>query len=106
MVVGVCRMALMAPHSRSLKDKRAVLRRIKDRTQAKFHVPVAEVGGQDTWQRAVLGFAVVGSDRSHVESVVDAIAGFIEGIGEAPVLGVERDYVVYGEEPIGDGGLR
>ena len=44
MVVGVCRVTLMVPESHSLKEKRMVLRRIKDRVANKFNCAIAEVG--------------------------------------------------------------
>ena len=90
----------MAPGSHSLKEKRAVLRRIKDRTRDKFHIAVAEVGAQDLWQRAVLGFAVVGGDRAHVESMVQSVVGFIDGLQVAAIVDVERDFIHYGDGPI------
>jgi len=76
-----------------------VVRRIKDRIRAKFHVSVVEVGGLDTWQRAVLGFSVTGSDRGYAESAVDKIVNAIDSMGLARIADVERDAVVYGEEP-------
>ena len=45
MIVGLCRLTLLVPESHSLKDKRMVLRSIKDRTRRKFNVAIAEVGG-------------------------------------------------------------
>jgi uncharacterized protein YlxP (DUF503 family) len=97
MVVGVCRITLMVPESHSLKDKRSVLRRIKDRTKLKFNVAIAEVGDQDAWQSAQLGFAVVANERGFVESRVDKIARFIEELAIAKVIDDEKDFVNYGE---------
>jgi uncharacterized protein len=96
-VVGVCRLTLLASHCHSLKEKRAVVRTIKDRTRRQFSVAVAEVGGHDTWQRAVLGLAVVGGDRKVVQSVMSRVVAFIEGLGLAEVAGDERETLVYGE---------
>src|SRR3954471_917676 len=97
MIVGVCRLTLMVPESHSLKEKRAVLRRIKDRTKLKFNVAIAEVGDQDAWQSAQLGFAVVANERGFVESMVDKIARFIEELAIAKVIDDEKDFVNYGE---------
>ncbi len=97
MVVGVCRLTLMVSESHSLKDKRMVLRRIKDRTRLKFNVAIAEVGDQDIWQSAQIGFAVVANDRAFVESMVDKIEKFIEHLGVAKIVDDEKDYVTYGE---------
>ena len=54
MVVGLLTVELHVPGSRSLKEKRMVLRRIKDRLK-KFNVAVSEVEHQDLWQRASIG---------------------------------------------------
>ncbi len=95
MYVGVCRLTLVVAGSRSLKDKRSVLRKIKDRVANKLHVYVAEVGGQDTWQRAVLGFAVVSADGAHVESVVDSVVRFVSGLGVAHIVDENREILQF-----------
>jgi uncharacterized protein YlxP (DUF503 family) len=97
MVVGVCRLTLMVPESHSLKEKRMVLRRIKDRTSLKFNVAIAEVGDQDAWQSAQIGYAVVANERGFVESMVDKIEQFIEQLGAAKIVDDEKDFVTYGE---------
>lgn len=97
MVVGVCRLTLMVPESHSLKEKRMVLRRVKDRTRLKFNVAIAEVGSQDAWQQAHIGFAVVANERAFVESVVDRVIGFIESLGVAKIVDDEKDFVSYGD---------
>ena len=71
MVVGVCTVELWIPESQSLKDKRQVLHSLKDRLRGKFNLSVAEVDGQDLWQKAVLGMACVANDGSHVEQVLE-----------------------------------
>ena len=97
MVVGICRLDLHFAGSRSLKDKRRGLRRILDRTRARFNVAAAGVGEQDTWQRGVIGLAVVGGDGGHVQSMVDPIVSFIDGLLVAQILHRDVDLVHYGE---------
>jgi uncharacterized protein len=97
MVVGVCRITLMVPESHSLKEKRMVLRSIKDRTRLKFNVAIAEVGDQDNWQSAIIGFAVVANDQAFVRSVVDKIVNYIEGLALAKITDDEKDFINYGE---------
>jgi uncharacterized protein len=98
-IVAVARLALHIPHSHSLKEKRAVVRRVVDRTQARFKVHVAEVEGQDTWQRAVLGFAVVSGDAGHAESLVDEVVRSIEGavVGQGELIAVNRETLRFPE---------
>ena len=102
MVVGVCRLTLMVPESQSLKDKRMVLRSLKDRTRHKFNVAIAEVGAGDLWQEAVVGFAVVANERGFVESVVEKTVAFVEELAIAKIVDDERDFLVYGDEPLGE----
>ena len=77
-------------HSHSLKEKRAVVRKIKDRVRHKYSISLSEVGGQQTWQRAVMGFAVVGGDRDYVTQTIGKVAAFVESLGVAQVSGDER----------------
>ena len=95
MTVGIARLSLFLPDSHSLKEKRMVLRRIKDRVRQKFNVAIAEVQNQDLWQRAVLGLAVVGSDRRFVESALDEVMRFVRGEGE--VINAEREIQTFGD---------
>jgi uncharacterized protein YlxP (DUF503 family) len=77
MIVGSLLVRLLLRESRSLKDKRQVLRSIKDRLQNSFNVSVAEVEAQDNRQLAVLGLAMVGSEAAQVrgglEKIVEAL---------------------------------
>jgi len=98
MLIAVAQVTLVIQHSHSLKEKRAVIRKIKDRIEARLKVRVAEVGGQDTWQRAVLGCAVVGSDRRTIESVRDDVVRGIEAADAGEIVDVARDLLVFGGE--------
>ena len=95
MTVGIARLTLFLPASHSLKDKRMVLRRVKDRTQNKFNVSCAEVEDNDQWQRAVLGVALVGNQRRFVESALDEVVRFIRS--EAEVSNVEREIQTFND---------
>ncbi len=59
---------------------------ILERARRRFHVSAAEVGHQGTWQRAALGFAVVGADAGHLEEVLAAVERFVWSFPEAEVL--------------------
>ncbi len=98
MVVGVCRVTLMVPESHSLKEKRMVLRRIKDRVTNKFNCAIAEVGDGDEWQSAEIGFAVVSNEYGFTQSMVHKILNFIEDLAVAKVVNDEQDFVHYGDE--------
>ena len=97
MVVGLLTVELHVPGSQSLKDKRMVVRSIKDRTRLKFNVAIAEVASQDDWQEAVLGFAVVANEKNFVQEMVAKIVNFIDGLAIAKIIDDEKDIIHYGE---------
>jgi uncharacterized protein YlxP (DUF503 family) len=101
-VVGVCRVTLAIDESHSLKEKRMVLRRIKDRTANKFNCAIAEVGDLDDWQSAEIGFAVVSNEYGFTQSMVQKILAFIEDLAVAKVVDDEQDYITYGDEVGGE----
>jgi uncharacterized protein YlxP (DUF503 family) len=68
--VGVLTLELRLENSHSLKDKRQVVRSLKERLRAKFNVAVAEIAYQDLWQRAALAAVTVSSEREHAEKVL------------------------------------
>ncbi len=71
MVVGVIGWEIQVFDARSLKEKRRVVKSLKDRLQSRFNLSVAETGHQDTWQRAEITAAIVATDRRFAESVLD-----------------------------------
>lgn len=91
MVVGVCTVELWIPESQSLKDKRQVLHSLKDRLRGKFNLSVAEVDGQDLWQKAVLGMACVANDGSHVEQVLEQALNVMKSMPTVEVVQVHRE---------------
>lgn len=78
MVVGVGIIDIFIVNSRSLKEKRGVLRRVIQRTRNKFNISIAEIGDHDSWKNAKIGFSVVGNDGGFVNSMMDTIMNFIE----------------------------
>jgi uncharacterized protein YlxP (DUF503 family) len=77
MVVGLLAVELHIPGARSLKDKRMVLRRLKDRLK-KFNVAVAEVEYQDLWQRTELAVVTVSNSNDAVDRALAAVVDDIE----------------------------
>jgi uncharacterized protein YlxP (DUF503 family) len=73
MIVGSLKVRLLIRESRSLKDKRQVVRSIKDRLRNQFNVSVAEVEALDHRQLAVLGVAMVNSETHPIRTAFDDI---------------------------------
>jgi uncharacterized protein len=86
MVVGICSVELRIPGNDSLKGKRSVVRRIKERVKNTFNVSVAEVADLDTLQRAGLGIAFVSNDASHVHSTLSKVVNFIDRLYLAEIV--------------------
>jgi uncharacterized protein YlxP (DUF503 family) len=80
------------PVSQSLKDKRMVLRRLKDRLRA-FNVSVAEVAHQELWQRAGLGVVTVATDDQSAEQTLTSVMREIERLEPGLVTRSEVEYL-------------
>ncbi len=96
MWVGVGRVALALEGVSSLKDKRAIVRRLVERARHRFNAAVAEVEAQEVRDRAVLGFAVLSNEGAHCDRMLEEIAQWIEGSGLAPVLWRKSERVAFG----------
>ena len=57
----------------SLKDKRQVLRSLKDRLRAQFNVAVAELDHTDLWQRATLGVVSISDSRDYLQGLMHSV---------------------------------
>jgi len=84
---------LHIPTSRSLKEKRGVLRPIVEGIRHRFQISVAEVGYQDKWQRALIGMAVVSDSYSHAGDVVDAVERWVWSKPDVEVTRFDVEWV-------------
>ena len=89
MFVAAARVELHVHGSQSLKQKRGVVQAIKQRVRNKFNISVAEVGGQDTWQVAVLGLAAVSGEAQEARQRLEAAIDFIVDLHLAEVTDQE-----------------
>lgn len=69
MPVGLLTLEIHLPYSHSLKEKRAVLQKIRDRLRSRFNVAVAELDHQDVWQQATVGVVSLSNSQPLLESV-------------------------------------
>src|SRR5271163_5228339 len=98
MFVGVLRLTFHIPHARSLKDKRRVVQRLRDRVRSRFDVSIAEVEAQDLHQRAVFGVSVVSGDAAVCDSVLVAVARVAESSGDAVLTDRSTERVTIGQD--------
>src|SRR5579872_477077 len=74
MPIGLLTLEIHVSDARSLKDKRQVIRSLKDRLRAHYNVAVAELDYQDLWQRSKVGVVSISGDGKHLEESLSAIA--------------------------------
>ncbi len=79
-VIGVLEIHLYIPEAHSLKEKRAVVKKIVERVKNRFNVSVAEIGDLDKWQSSVLGVATIGNSKDIVDSRLEKVVRFIENL--------------------------
>ncbi len=86
MIILVGEVQLYLPESRSLKDKRQVLKSLKDRLHNRFNLSVAEVDFSELWQRSTVAFAIVSNGIDHADQVISKAIRYIEEEGRVQVL--------------------
>jgi uncharacterized protein YlxP (DUF503 family) len=86
MFVVAVRCELHLPAVNSLKGKRAILNRLKDRLRAHGRAAVAEVDHNDLWQRATLGLAVVSGQAGHADEMMDGLRRDVEKQADVVLL--------------------
>ena len=73
MAVGLLTLELHIADAQSLKDKRQVIRSLKDRLRGKFNVAVAELDFQDSWQRSVIGVVTLAGEEHYVQEILQKV---------------------------------
>lgn len=92
MIVGVMAWELALAGCQSLKDKRRIVKSLKDRLHQRFNVSAAEVDFQDAWQRAALAVSVVSPDRRHAEEVLTSCDRLVQSEPLAHIIHSEAAY--------------
>ncbi|MDQ7056087.1 MAG: DUF503 domain-containing protein [Persephonella sp.] len=78
MIIGSIVFECYIPYSNSLKEKRMVVRSLKEKLKSKFNVSVSEVGNQEMWQSAQIAVVTVAPDQKQVEKVMQNVINFVE----------------------------
>lgn len=78
--IGVLTLDIHVEHSHSLKEKRHVVKSLKDRLREKFNIAVAEIDHLDSWQNAVVAAVTVSNERVHAEQVLQAVEAHAAGL--------------------------
>ena len=93
MVVGVVQIEVHLPRAQSLKDKRAVLKSLRDQLRGRFNVAVAELDPNETWQRATLGVSALGEGRSYVSGLLREVTEWLRNTHLVELIRVEEEYL-------------
>nr|HID59884.1 DUF503 domain-containing protein [Desulfobacterales bacterium] len=94
MVIGVGVVVLRLHGNDSLKGKRKIVKKLIARLQQTFNFSVAEIGANDIYQRAEIGFAVVGNDKRTINSKLDKAINFVEDISIAELIDYNMEIIV------------
>ncbi|MBD3182534.1 DUF503 family protein [Candidatus Poribacteria bacterium] len=78
MHIGVCTLQLRLSGNRSLKEKRRVVKSMKDRIRNRFNVSIAEVDNLDKWQWATLGVVCISNDSKFTNSILSKVVNYVE----------------------------
>ena len=92
MIVGVLTVELLIYSSSSLKEKRFVVKSIKDKLKKKFNIAIAEIDYLEKWQRAKLGIVTVGNEYSHVENSMQKVFVYLDNWNEFEIINHAFDY--------------
>ncbi|MFH1858114.1 MAG: DUF503 domain-containing protein [Candidatus Omnitrophota bacterium] len=77
MIIGILQIELRFPESQSLKDKRMILKSLKDRLRQQFNISVSELDYQESWQRALLGIAAIGGDKRYTNGLLSKVLDWV-----------------------------
>lgn len=92
MVIGLMAWELEVFGCHSLKEKRSVIKSLKDRLHDRFNISVAETGHHDLWQRAELTACVVANDKKHAESVISNADALVQSEARARIIDSYRSF--------------
>ena len=93
MVVGTGLVTLRLHDCRSLKAKRKIVKSMINRLRNNFNASVAEVGSNDIYQKAEIGFSLAGNDATLINSKIDKIFNLAEDMGLAEIVDTEMEII-------------
>ena len=91
MTVGVLQVEITIPDAFSLKDKRRVVKSLKDRIAHAHNDSIAEVGALDEHRRAILGVAMVSNDSRYVEGALSKLVDFVRSVPQVSLVDYQID---------------
>jgi hypothetical protein len=93
MIVGTGIITLRLHDCRSLKGKRKVVKSMINKLRNNFNASVAEIGSNDVYQRAEIGFSLVGNDQALINSKIDKMFNMADDLGLAEIIDTEMEII-------------
>jgi uncharacterized protein YlxP (DUF503 family) len=93
MVIGLLQIEVHLPRAQSLKEKRSVIKSLKDQLRGRFNVSVAELDANEKWQRATVGLSTLGDNRAYVERLLNQVTEWLRMTHLVELIRVEREYL-------------
>jgi uncharacterized protein YlxP (DUF503 family) len=95
MFIGVLKAELFLSEPQSLKDKRRIVKSLKEKLKNKFNMAVAETGELDSWNHCELGIVCISNESGHADSMMNSAVNFIEAQGTVELIGVHTEIIHY-----------
>ncbi len=93
MVIGVLTIDVGIPGAFSLKEKRMIVNRIRDRVQHRFNVSIAEVDDNELWNSACIGIVAVSNDQRHLNEMLSKVVAYIETIRDCHIEDYQMEFI-------------
>ena len=91
--VAVLSFEIFIPAAQSLKEKRRIVKSIKDRIRSHYNVSVAELDGLDKWQKAVIGVCMIGNDKAYMDGCLQKVKNFLEGMDGFNLIDLQVEFL-------------
>lgn len=86
MSIGVLTLELLYPMVHSLKEKRSIIQSFFSKVRKTFNVAIAEIEGQDLWQRSVVGVVTINSSKNEMQRTLDYVVNFVRDLNEIQII--------------------
>jgi len=93
MTIGILRLVLFMPDSKSLKEKRMVLHSLKARLRNNFNLAVSQIDDEDKWQKTTLAVVGVEKNRNNMNSILSNAVNFIERLNSVDLIDYEMELI-------------
>jgi len=98
MYVGISSVEIFLPDNHSLKEKRQATRKIVEKAKSKFNISIMEINRSNLWQKAYIGFSVVGENLDYINQMIEDVHNFIEGLFIGKIISTRTEIIQMGNE--------